>query len=152
MPLIPSLLAKLSVDHPSILLVASDDFRWSASERTVFYDTTSKDSATLLHEVAHALLDHRGYDKDIQLIEMEQEAWEYARTILAPRYDVTITESVTQDSLDTYRDWLHARSTCPHCQATGLQIKKNRYKCLACTRQWRVNEARLCALRRYSLA
>lgn len=149
MPLTPSLLARLSADFPSYLLVPSDDFHWSAPEHTVYYDTASSDEAALLHEFAHARLGHHEYLKDIQLIEMERDAWQYARTELAPRYDVQIDDDAVEDALDSYREWLHARSTCPACKATGLQTQKDTYRCLACSTRWRVNEARTCALRRY---
>jgi DnaJ-class molecular chaperone len=53
--------------------------------------------------------------------------------------------------MNSYRDWLHARSTCPVCQATGMETKKSIYTCPACRHQWRVNEARICSLRRYHI-
>lgn len=151
MPSILSLVAKLARDFPSINFTPGVDFRWSASNQTVYFDSNSKDQAALLHEVAHVILGHQTYDQDIQLIQMERDAWEYAKNNLASSYDVDLTDDVVQASLDTYRDWLHARSQCPSCKATGLQIKKQTYKCLACATSWKVNEARLCALRRYKL-
>lgn len=96
-------------------------------------------------------LGHQDYDKDIRLIQMERDAWAYATASLAARYNVDISDDTVQTALDTYRDWLHARSQCPSCQATGVQVKQHTYKCLACSRLWKVNEARLCALRRYKL-
>ncbi|MCY1379960.1 hypothetical protein D9M68_895230 [compost metagenome] len=83
---------------------------------------------------------------------MERDAWRYAKEKLGSNYKVTITDTVIQDSLDTYRDWLHARSTCPNCQATGMQNRKRHYRCIACQHVWRVNDARICGLRRYSLS
>ncbi|HEX7484354.1 MAG TPA: hypothetical protein VF281_04375 [Candidatus Saccharimonadales bacterium] len=151
MPSITSLVAKLQTDYPQLTFKSGDDFRWSPQEMTLYYPSASSDTATLLHEVGHALLGHNTYTKDIQLIEMERDAWEYARKNLSGRYDSSISESIVQESLDTYRDWLHARSTCPNCQATGVQTKTQHYKCVACHTQWRVNEARICALRRYTL-
>lgn len=115
----------------------------------IYYDAQSDDSPTLLHELSHAVLNHTDYLKDIGLLELERNAWDYAQTTLAPLYDVTIEEDIVQDSLDTYRDWLHARSTCPECGATGLQVKQRDYKCVACQTTWHVNDARFCALRRY---
>lgn len=82
---------------------------------------------------------------------MERDAWQYAKDTLGQTYDQAILDDTVEDALDSYRDWLHARSTCPACQATGIQTKKEEYKCLACRTKWRVNEARICALRRYKL-
>lgn len=151
MPSTTSLATSLQHDFPSFTFQASDEFRWSPQENIIFYNQTSDDSASLLHELGHAVLKHHNYSKDIGLIEMERDAWQYATSTLAPRYDITITDEVIQDALDTYRDWLHARSTCPNCKATGVQTKESQYKCVLCAAQWRVNDARICALRRYKL-
>ena len=151
MPLTTSLAAKLRTDFPQFLFAAGNDFRWSPPEKTVFFDQTSDDRASLLHELSHALLRHDDYAKDIQLIEMERDAWQYAKSMLADRYSITITDEAVQDALDTYRDWLHARSTCPTCGATGIQAKSHLYRCIACTARWKVNDARICGLRRQKL-
>jgi hypothetical protein len=151
MPSIISLITKLQADFPTFTFTSGKEFRWSPQDQTIYYPDSSSDSSALLHELAHAMLQHNSYTRDIQLIEIERDAWDYAKHTLAERYAVTIDETTIQEALDTYRDWLHARSTCPECQATGLQSKTNRYKCLACHTQWRVNEARVCALRRYTL-
>lgn len=151
MPSTTLLAAKLQQDFPLFTFTHGDEFRWSPQDKTIYYDTTSDDCPSLLHELAHAALNHTEYAKDIELIEMERDAWAYANTPLSATYSINIDDQIIQDSLDTYRDWLHARSTCPHCQATGVQVKKNQYKCLACNTQWRVNDARVCALRRYTI-
>jgi hypothetical protein len=152
MPSITSLTDKLQRDYPDIIFVKGDDFHWSPSTKTVTYIQDVEDeAASLLHELSHALLGHIDYKKDISLIEMERDAWQYAKDTLGQTYSQTISEDTIEDALDSYRDWLHARSTCPACQATGMQTKKEEYKCLACRTKWRVNEARICALRRYTL-
>ena len=151
MPSITLLVSKLQADHPAYTFTASDTFRWSPQEKRIYYDQSSEDSASLLHELSHATLGHSQYNKDIELIEMERDAWEYAIATLAVDYDVAISDDIAQDALDTYRNWLHARSACPQCAATGVQTKKNEYKCIACGTKWRVIEARVCSLRRYRL-
>lgn len=152
MPLITLLVDRLQEDYPNIHFAEGDDFHWSPSSKTVTYiqDSRGKE-AFLLHELSHALLGHEGYKKDISLIEMERDAWQYAKDILSQQYVQVISDDNIEDALDSYRDWLHARSTCPNCQATGVQTKKDEYRCLACRTKWRVNEARICALRRYTL-
>lgn len=151
MPLTTSLAAKLQADFPTFTLVAGTAFHWSPQDKKIHYEESSDDTASLLHELSHAILEHTNYSKDIELIEMERDAWEHAVQVLAPTYRITIEDNDVQDALDTYRDWLHARSTCPECQATGVQTKKSQYRCIACMTNWRVNEARVCALRRYTL-
>jgi len=152
MPSTTSLVSKLRADFPQFHFAEGEEFRWSPNETTVYFDPTSRDTASLLHELSHAILDHRQYSRDIQLIELEQAAWQYARGTLSERYKVAISQDHIDYSLDTYRDWLHARSQCPHCKATGLQIKSHLYSCLACSTKWRVNNARVCELRRVVVA
>lgn len=150
MPSTISLIKSLTRDFPQFAWTPGEDFKWSADDSTIYYQLQQPDAPQqILHELGHALLDHRAYDKDITLLALERDAWAYAQHTLSARYEVTIDDDHIQDALDSYRDWLHARSTCPRCTATGLQIKHHLYRCLACSYQWRVNEARMCALRRY---
>ena len=148
MPSITSLLTKLQADYPTITFSKAADFRWSPPEKTVYYTNDPHADALLLHELSHSLLNHSLYIKDIDLIKMERDAWEKARH-LAPQYEVVLSDDIIQPHLDSYRDWLHARSTCPTCGATGVQTKQATYHCVACGATWRVNEARMCGLKRY---
>lgn len=146
-----SLISRLETDYPALTFSLSNEFRWAPQEQTITIDKDAPDTEALtLHELGHALLGHTGYSQDIELIQCERDAWEYAKAILASKYDVVIAEDTIQDNLDTYREWLHARSTCPACQATGMQIATKRYQCLACGHEWSVNEARTCGLKRYA--
>lgn len=152
MPPITSLATKLQRDFPEIRFAPGETFAWQPQEKAVRYVAASGDLPALLHETAHAQLGHHEYVRDIALLRMEREAWQYAKETLAAKYAVEITEDDIEEALDTYRDWLHARSTCPHCEATGLQTRREgEYSCPACSTEWRANEARTCALRRYIL-
>jgi ribosomal protein L37AE/L43A len=144
------LIQQLKTDHPQFSFKKAKRFLWSPSEHTVYYTDTDDEQAYLLHELSHGLLNHVEYNRDIELIAMERAAWDKAQE-LAPTYGLTIDADTIQKTLDSYRDWLHARSTCPTCKATGLQIKQQIYTCPACHHSWRVNEARICALRRFSI-
>ena len=153
MPSTCSILKKLKTDYLSVDFQPADDYLWSPSNQTVYYVEKSKDKdscAYLLHELSHGLLGHSDYDRDVTLIAMERAAWDKAKD-LAGSYELTIDEDFIESNLDSYRDWLHARSTCPNCGATGLQTKKLAYSCPACNQKWRVNEAKICALRRFSI-
>jgi hypothetical protein len=88
----------------------------------------------------------------MELIKMERDAWEYARSELSQAYSTGIDEETIEMAMDSYRDWLHARSACTICSSTGIQVAVSTYRCLACGTSWKANEARLCALRRYTLA
>lgn len=146
------MLRTLRRDFPEFTFESSSKFLWSATKKTICVDMEAPYGQVFaLHELSHALLGHIGYEKDIELLKLERDAWEYAKSMLAPRYKMDIDDNLIQDNLDTYRTWLHARSSCPACEAIGLQTKDRQYRCLACGHRWRVNDARLCALRRYAI-
>ena len=149
-----SLLGKLRDDFPDIHFEIGDDFYWSPTTRTIHTTpvNTPEDRLTLLHEVAHAKLGHSHFKRDIDLIRIEREAWDHVRETLAPHYGLKASDDDIEDMLDTYREWLHARSTCPDCSLTGIQTDSARYHCLGCGNDWLVNDARRCGLRRYSVA
>ena len=137
--------------HDPISFVQEDDFHWDHENRTVFYDPSEPEAPSLLlHEAGHAILDHAEYPDDITLLAMERDAWKEAE-MLAHDVGIKIPHELIEDALDTYRDWLHARSTCPNCHATGIQESEKLYTCLACHHKWTVNEARVCALRRHDI-
>ncbi len=144
------LLERVEHDHPDLTFSPGEAFEWQPTARVIIYDHADPYfDARLLHELSHALLGHLRYERDIDLISMERDAWQHARLELGRKYQTDIPGDIIDHDMDTYREWLHARSTCPSCSATGMETKKHRYRCLACGHMWRVNEARTCALRRY---
>lgn len=97
-----------------------------------------------LHELGHALCKHKDYKVDVERIKIESAAWERAKTVLLeyrkkaqtetglatilPEWD----EDFVQDKMDTYRDWLHARSRCKKCGLTRYQTDDGKYHCPRC--------------------
>ncbi len=154
-PLVSLLAAKIIGDHQDIHFVLGEDFAWSFATGTITHPEikTLDELQQLLHEIGHARLKHSSYGQDVELIDMEREAWRYACEVLAPDYgiDLSVDNDIVQESLDSYRQWLYARSSCPECQAVGIEIRPRHYRCLHCQHQWLVNEARLCRLKRMSL-
>ena len=104
---------------------------------------TDTDAWALLHELGHALLDHQVFATDIDLLQIEVEAWHKAQLIAKP-YGIDIAWQHVEQCLDSYRDWLHARSTCPTCQLVTLQVNARLYQCFNCNNQWQVTKSRLC--------
>ena len=146
---ITSLAKDISQDYPAIILLPAESFSWIPTKSTLSYDPQG-DADYLLHELAHAILGHTSYHRDIDLLRIERDAWEYAKLNLSAQYHLLISDEIIQGALDSYREWLHARSICPACSAVGLQISAHQYSCPACFQQWTVNEARTCQLRRYT--
>lgn len=152
MPSTPSLIESIEAAYPHFTLTEGERFEWQPESSTIIYDDGDPlFEARLLHELGHATLKHTTYERDIDLIAMERDAWSAARMDHAPRFGITIDGDTIHHDMDTYRDWLHARSTCPHCSSSGIQTKKHEYTCVTCRKVWRVNEAKHCQLRRYRL-
>lgn len=146
----PSLIQTLAKTYPAITFIEGERFAWVPDAHQVTFATNEPDAeALLLHELGHSLLEHTAYSRDIELIAMERAAWDKALEVAAELGLDSIGDDFIEEHLDTYRDWLHARSTCPACTATGYQTGAQTYECPACHTVWRVNEARLCGLKRY---
>ena len=140
-----SLIDKLVKDYPGISFVSGDTFLWSPKKKEIiFINKESKSSVwSLLHELGHALLYHTSYDSDLELIQIEANAWEKASQ-LGNKYGYKIDTNHIQDCLDTYRDWLHRRSLCPNCDSQSFQKDSRKYRCFNCNAEWCVSSSRLC--------
>lgn len=142
-----AILGQLAQDFPSISFESGQSFYWSPRTKKVFFrHTESTDEIavwSLLHEVGHALLKHRTYESDFELLDMEVEAWIKGQE-LAIKYGYQIDPEHIQDCLDTYRDWLYQRSTCPTCTCSSLQTDNRTYRCFNCSTVWHVSSSRMC--------
>ncbi len=142
-----NLLTRIAADYPDLKFIESAHFSWHAGRKHVSFKKTAKNAQhdiwSLLHELGHAILNHKDFTHDIELLQLEVAAWDQARN-LAGYYGLEIAEDYVQDCLDTYRDWLHLRATCPTCFARSLQSTQTRYRCYNCQTQWQVSRSRLC--------
>lgn len=140
-------LKKLRQRFPSLTYAIGPTFCWSPKTNEVFYTTRANSASaiwSLLHETSHALLGHARYTTDFELLQLEVAAWEKAK-LLGRDLDVEIDENHIQDCLDTYRDWIYARSICPTCGTKSLQQADLRhYRCFNCHTQWKVTPSRFC--------
>lgn len=148
---ISNILPVLIKDFPGITFENGDSFFWSPREQRVTY-TTHQDVAehgiwALLHEVSHAALGHTDYKNDFELIKLESTAWQHAKR-LGKKYGISIDAEHIQDCLDTYRDWLHKRATCPTCGVVSLQRSDSLYQCFNCQTTWSVPRSPLCRVTR----
>lgn len=142
-----NLLAFLQSAAPEVNFCTGQSFFWSPDKLTVTYNPDNLDSDrgkwALLHEVGHALLEHKSYDLDAELLLMEVAAWHKA-TELAEQTGLQIDDQHMQDCLDTYRDWVHQRSTCPTCGVVSFQESAKVYSCYNCHNSWHVSSSRFC--------
>lgn len=143
-----NLLEKINADYPSLTFKKSDHFRWSPEDRTIFYYPKSSTAAwSLLHETGHMICGHAAFKSDIGLLRMEVAAWHEARK-LAELYGLSIDEEYIEKCLDSYREWIYRRSSCPVCTQAGIEKKTGLYVCINCRNQWRVTNARFCRVYR----
>lgn len=140
-----AILADLKQRLPTIDFIEGQSFRWSPTNKTVSYIPTEDNlrALSLLHEASHAILEHIDYSSDFALLLMEVAAWEEARS-LAYELGIEVDEDYIQDRLDSYRDWLHQRSTCPRCNSVSLQAETSWYHCHNCSATWQVSTSRFC--------
>ena len=137
--------AAIIKNFPDITFKAGKNFIWSPKRRVVFYDElrlkTSQGMMALLHEIGHAHLQHQTFELDIELLNMEVEAWIEARK-LAENLKFRLNEDHIESCLETYRVWLYKRSKCPVCANTSLQETLTTYRCFICNSSWRVAQTR----------
>ena len=140
------LLIDLKHDYPDINFIEGSSFHWSPSKKQIIYKAASQDindTWALLHEVGHALLKHSSYSSDFELLKLEVAAWEKAQEIQS-KYSIKVDSEHIQNCLDTYREWLYQRSSCPSCNNTCLQTSLTEYRCFNCHSVWEVTIARFC--------
>jgi predicted RNA-binding Zn-ribbon protein involved in translation (DUF1610 family) len=137
-------IVQIAQDYPQFKFQPGTQEHWSPRTNTITYNDSEPAQELrhgLLHELAHALLDHNNYRSDFELLKMEVEAWALAAS-MAKKYRIRLDDEHIQDCLDTYRDWLHRRSQCPTCGMHVLQTDANTYKCFNCGASWRVSARR----------
>jgi hypothetical protein len=134
-----SLIQRIQSDHPDLIFVDDEVFYHEPPLTIHLGPETDHRGLYILHELGHALLHHRDYRLDIDLLQMETLAWVEAKR-LANLYGIKYNQDFAEERLDTYRDWLHARSTCPICNMNGYQVKspQREYHCPNCLSSWRV--------------
>lgn len=129
-------------DFPNIRFIPGRFFMWAPHNRSITYDQrrvkTANGRAALLHEIGHAVLDHKIYKFDMELIKIEMDAWDFVRQN-ADRYALTIDEDYIAECMESYDQWLSKRATCPDCNNFCLQKDRNQYSCFACGSKWTVN-------------
>ena len=142
-----NLLTELQNRLPHVHFKDAANFYWSPKTGTVYLSpdrlVTPDGQWALLHEAGHALKDHKSYKTDVGLLILEVEAWQAGRS-LARELQIEIDDEHIQDCLNTYRDWLYARSTCPTCALNSLQVDETTYECLNCSTRWSVSHSRFC--------
>ena len=115
---------------------------WSPKNKVIIYDreriNSNEGRLALLHEIGHASLNHKLYQYDLELLQMEMDAWSVAKE-LALSLQVPISKDHIRRAVATYDEWLTRRATCPDCESFGAQRGRDSYSCFTCGCKWSVN-------------
>jgi hypothetical protein len=140
-----SIINTIIAEYPQLTFTESSLHSWSPKQQRITYyiDHSEESVWATLHEIGHATLQHTSYRTDISLLHMEVDAWRQA-LVLAAEHHIVITSEHIESCIDTYRDWLHKRSTCPTCDRHGIQDLTGTYTCINCAAAWQVSSDRFC--------
>lgn len=139
---------------PDLKFESGNALMWNPSTTSITYPAVDNIDVVygLVHEIAHAKLDHHSFQHDIELLKMERDAWNQASEIAKSKFGLKIDSDYIEDCLDSYRDWLYKRSLCPQCHLSGFQVNNHEYSCPHCLIDWKVPVSRLCTVKRKILA
>lgn len=145
--------SQLKSMYPAIEFAPGDTFSYSHGNSTVTYPIDSVKNTqffySLLHELGHAELSHNNFTNDLELVKLERDAWEKSKDI-GQKIGIEIDPEHIEKCMDSYRDWLYARSLCPNCHQCGIQSARTAYSCPFCRNRWVVSQSRLCKVTRRS--
>ncbi len=90
----------------------------------------------LLHELSHALLGHFSFNRSLERLQIERDAWAKTRE-LCSLHSVTFNEELAETELNTYRDWVHQKTLCKHCGLSCLEVSSESLYCPFCQRKYK---------------
>lgn len=132
---------QISNDYSQFSFESADTFYWSPKDQCIYYINNEiadeQGVFQLFHELGHACHSHRYFNSGVHLLKIESEAWQEA-VVIAKKYGMVLPPERIESSLDTYRDWLHRRSTCPRCDSVSVEKSANHYHCFTCSQDWTV--------------
>lgn len=141
------LIKGLKKDYPNLNFELGQTFSWNLKSRRITYllptgeQQVNTYSNKLLHELAHALLEHEAYKSDAELLKIESSAWRLAKG-LTDKYEIKFSLKEQKESLSSYIQWASSRSQCPECKKNGLQMSQTEFLCPNCSHKWKVGKSR----------
>ncbi len=134
-------LIELKAMYPQYKWTLGNRFKYKP-EKTIIIDQNEAISMPYfalltLHELGHALSNHRDYKTDVERLRIESEAWQRAKREIEKhenwnKYGIKYDEDFAENELDSYRDWLHQKSKCKKCGLTRYQTTDGVYHCPNC--------------------
>ena len=124
-------LQQIITDFPNLIFKRGSRFTFRPPNIIILGPKTTNYELLTLHEIGHALSNHKNYKTYLELLRMETEAWRRAKP-LAQKYQVPYNEDLVQSHLNTYRDYLYLKTTCPHCGNYCIQSSTGKLFCPFC--------------------
>ena len=90
----------------------------------------------LLHELSHALLGHFSFDRSLERLQIERDAWSKTRE-LCLFHSVPFDEEFAEAELNTYRDWVHQKTLCKRCGLSCLEVSSESLYCPFCQKYYK---------------
>jgi len=133
---------QLQKDYPDLCFKIGTRFSFRLLKRPVItIDKNCHDDINFIHqtfhELGHALCRHQNYQTDVERLKIERQAWDrgfQTFTKFQSQHFLPISwdETIVENALDTYRDWLHTNSRCKNCGLTCVQTSDGTYHCPRC--------------------
>ncbi len=124
-------LKTITADYPEYNFYPTRRFSFRFPATIHYIKDADHADLLLLHELGHALLNHKDFPTVASRVKMESEAWSKAE-LLAKKYGVKYDNDFVQSKLDTYRALLDQKSRCPRCSLTRYQTKDQKWHCPRC--------------------
>ena len=121
----------LKTKYPNFIFKESDSFSFHPPHTIKYCPLSPNFALQTLHELGHGLLSHKTFKTSLERLKIERKAWNKAQE-LCRLLDVPYDEAFVEDSLDSYRNWLHKKTTCKKCGLTCYQTPDKKYHCPRC--------------------
>lgn len=123
-------------DYPEFTFRPGSKFLFRPKKSIHYLEADENFRLLLLHELAHALLGHFSYEKSLERLQIERDAWEKTRE-LCKKHSIAFDESIAETELDTYRDWVHQKTLCKTCGLTCLEVSPESLYCPFCQKTFK---------------
>ena len=117
--------------YPNLTFKPGRKFLFRPPKSIHYLETDENFRFLLLHELAHALLGHYTFDRSLERLQIERDAWAKTRELCC-LYSIPFDDNLAEAELNTYRDWVHQKTLCKHCGLSCLEVSSESLYCPSC--------------------
>ncbi|MBQ2660046.1 hypothetical protein IJF86_01320 [Candidatus Saccharibacteria bacterium] len=126
-----NLLEKVKQSYPNFTYKTGAKFAFRPPKTIIIGPYEPHSELVLLHELGHAIINKNSFKTDVERLKIESIAWEKAKS-LCQEFNQEFDSDFAESELDSYRDWLHQKSTCKKCGLTRFETTDGKYHCPHC--------------------